>query len=71
MPNNHPYDKKDDRRQQDLNDLVDGAVNFGPQRSIKSSFCSAKKSALPKASAGALQASSVRCSTPSSARLRR
>lgn len=29
MPNNHPYDKKDDRRQQDLNDLVDGAVNFG------------------------------------------
>ena len=29
MPNNHPYDKKGDRRQQDLNDLVDGAVNFG------------------------------------------
>ena len=29
MPNNHPYDKKSDRRQQDLNDLVDGAVNFG------------------------------------------
>ncbi len=28
MPNNHPYDKSD-RRQQDLNDLVDGAVNFG------------------------------------------
>ena len=28
-------------------------------------------SMLPKASAGALQASSVRCSTPSSARLRR
>ena len=28
MPNNHPYDKKGDR-QQDLNDLVDGAVNFG------------------------------------------
>lgn len=29
MPNNHPYDKKGDRRQQNLNDLVDGAVNFG------------------------------------------
>ena len=29
MPNNHPYDKKSDRRQQDLNDLVGGAVNFG------------------------------------------
>lgn len=29
MPNNHPYDKKGDRRRQDLNDLVDGAVNFG------------------------------------------
>ena len=29
MPNNHPYDKKSDRRQQNLNDLVDGAVNFG------------------------------------------
>ena len=28
MPNNHPYDKKSDRRQQDLNDLVDGAVNL-------------------------------------------
>ena len=28
MPNNHPYDKKSDRRQQDLNDLVAGDVNF-------------------------------------------